>query len=71
MIWKFIDAIKKEQKFNELSMEQFIQGRNPPLGRRVYSEVTVRLRNHVQIYGLLLNNVDYLRGIAHNLQLQV
>ena len=29
-IWKFIDGLKKEQSMNEMKLEQFLAGRQPP-----------------------------------------
>jgi hypothetical protein len=37
-VFKFIDALKKEQGLNETKIEQYIAGPNPPLGRRQYRD---------------------------------
>ena len=68
-IWKFIDGIKKEQSLNELKLEQFIAGQQPPPGKRVYKETADRIKRIAADYGLR-PITDYLRGIAHNLSLQ-
>src|SRR6218665_2491181 len=37
-ILKFISALQKEQSMNEMTMEQYIAGATPALGRRVYRD---------------------------------
>lgn len=69
-IWKFIDGIKKEQSLNEMKLEQYVGGMQPPPGKRVYKDTADRIKNIVAEYGLRPLN-DYLRGIAHNFSLQL
>jgi len=69
-IWKFIEALKKEQSLNEFKLEQYVAGENPPLGRKRYRDSAQRIKAIVEDF----NNrpmLEYLRGIAHNLNLQV
>jgi len=68
-IWKFIDGIKKEQSLNEMRLEQYVSGQQPPPGKRVYKDTADRIKTIVADYGLR-PITDYLRGIAHNLSLQ-
>lgn len=69
-IWKFIDALKTEQNMNEMKIEQYIAGQLPNPSRRVYKDTAERIKNIVNDY---TNRplLDYLRGIGHNLSLQV
>ena len=69
-IWKFIDGLKKEQSFNELKLEQFVAGHQPPKGKKKYQEAANRIKSIVEEYG---NRpvLQYLRGIAHNINLNV
>ena len=69
-IWKFIDGLKKEQSLNELKLEQFNAGQQPPPRKKKYRDVAERIKTLVSEYGKR-SNVDYIRGIAHNLSLQV
>jgi hypothetical protein len=69
-IWKFIDALKKEQSLNELKIVQFIAGQAPPLGRRNYRDQAERVMNIVMQYGSW-DMESYLIGIAQNFELQV
>lgn len=69
-IWKFIDALKMEQNMNEAKIEQFIAGHQPNAGKRIYKETAARIKTIVADYNQR-PILDYLRGIAHNLSLQV
>jgi hypothetical protein len=69
-IWKFIEGLQKEQSMNELTIEQYISGHQPPPVRRVYRDTAARIKAIVAEY-VDRPLLDYLRGIAHNLNLQV
>ena len=49
-------------------MMQEIIGADPPQQKRMYRLVNDRLQNLVQNYNVE-NNIEFLRGIAHNLAL--
>lgn len=66
-IWKFISAIKREQSLNELRIEQYISGQLPPVGRRKYKDSAERLARVVRNFEPNTNEMEYLRGIAHNI----
>ena len=69
-IWKFIDGLKKEQSLNELRVEQYIAGQQPPASKRIYKESAMRIKAIVNDYtGRPL--LDYLRGVAHNFQFHI
>jgi len=68
-VWKFISGLQKEQSLNELRLEQYVAGQQPPQGKRVYKDAAERIKKVVRDYGLC-PITDYLRGIAHNLSLQ-
>jgi hypothetical protein len=69
-IWKFINGLQQEQSFNELKLEQYSAGQQPPPGKKVYREVAKRIKTVVQDY-TNRTRLDYLRGIAQNLSLHV
>ena len=69
-IWKFIDALKIEQNTNEIKIEQYLAGQRPNPSRRIYKEAAERIKNIVMDYTNRLI-LDYLRGVGHNLSLQV
>jgi hypothetical protein len=69
-IWKFINELKKEQNLNEIKIEQYIAGQNPPAGTRIYKDTTEKIKSIVLDYGNR-SLLDYLREIAHNFNLQV
>ena len=69
-IWKFIDGLKKEQSLNELKLEQFTAGQPAAEGKKKYRDTSERIKSIVEEYGNR-SNIDYLRGVAHNLNLQV
>ena len=54
---------------NELKLEQFLAGQLPPAGKKKFKDCAERLKRVVAEYGKR-PNMDYLRGIAHNLELQ-
>ena len=70
MIWKFIAALKMEQNMDEAKLEQYIVGQQPNAVRRKYKETAARIKIIVADYNQR-PLLDYLRGIAHNLSLQV
>ena len=67
-IWKFIDTLKKECAINRHLMMQEISDADPPQQKRMYRLVNGRLKNFVQNYNVE-NNIEFLRGTAHNLGL--
>lgn len=69
-IWKFIDDLKKEQNLNEIKIEQYIAGQYPPISRKVYRDTAQRVEDIVKNYKNR-NILDFIRGIAHNFNLQV
>ncbi|ODM77881.1 hypothetical protein Ocin01_20181, partial [Orchesella cincta] len=69
-IWKFIEAIKKQQSLNELQMEQQLAGESPQPQRGRYQDLTIRLKAVVEDFENRPIS-DYLTGIAHNLNLSV
>ena len=64
-IWKFLKALKLEQSKNEMVIEQYLAGQQPPPGRRKYRDCAGRIRGIVDQYGQI-DTIDYLRGLAHN-----
>ncbi|XP_077287951.1 uncharacterized protein LOC143912539 [Arctopsyche grandis] len=66
-IWKFISALKREQRFNEIQIEQSLSGIQSSNPRRVYRDWAERLSRLVENYRSNSSVLDYLRGVAHNL----
>lgn len=70
IIWKCIEGIRKEQALNELKITQYLAGHEPPVGRKNDRDSADRIEAIVEDYDQR-NMTEYLRGLAHNLQLQV
>lgn len=68
-IWKCIEAFKKEESLNKIHVEQFIAGYSMGVKRK-YKDFAERLKNVCDDYHNRITE-DYLRGIAHNFQLNV
>ena len=67
-IWKFIKGLKEEQSMNEKDFNQYISGMDPSTTRKTYKDIANHINNVVQDYqGRYI--MDYLRGIAYNLDL--
>jgi hypothetical protein len=68
-IWKFIEALRKEQGLNETKIEQYVAGRQPTISRKSYRDTAQNIEAVVKDYAN--RSIDnYLRGIAHNFKLQ-
>lgn len=65
-IWKFIEAIQREQSLHELQIEQYIGGLEGPPTRKKYRDCAERIARIVANYDQR-NIYDFLRGIAHNI----
>lgn len=65
--WLFVKAIKKEQSLNELKIEQYLSGQDPPTKKKKYRDYAERLFRVVSGWDENINIVEYLRAIAHNL----
>jgi len=68
-IWKFITALQKEERVNRLKTEQLLAGQEPP-SKKIYRDKAKNLKKILSTYNSR-NREDYLRGIAHNFQLQI
>ncbi|KII62512.1 hypothetical protein RF11_04784 [Thelohanellus kitauei] len=67
-IWVFLKAIQKEQNLNEYRLSQANAGANTPQ-RRVYRDLTLRIENLVRRYQPGTNILNFLVGIAFNLNI--
>lgn len=65
--WLFVKAIKREQSLNELKMEQYLSGDNPPMTKKKYRDSASRLLRVVSGYSDYDDVLNYLRAVAHNL----
>lgn len=68
-LWKFINGLKKEESLNRLKIEQYIAGNEQPR-KKIYKDTAQRIKTICEQYGNR-PNLEYLRGIAHNFQLQI
>jgi len=65
-IWKFINGLRRYQKFKDTEIEGLIAGQNAGQRRPAYECVNTRIKNIVLDYqnrGI----IDYLHGLAHNI----
>lgn len=67
-LWRFIRSLRKVQKERDLLYEQMVAGHEPPVKRRKYREADSRILNLVRDFA---NRpmAEYLRGIAHNFEM--
>ena len=61
--------ISKKNSLNEMKIEQYIAGQQPPLFRKIYRDTAKRVEDIVKDYENR-NIFDLLRGIANNFNLQ-
>ena len=66
-IWKFIDALKREQCLQEMRIEQYVGGVNEVGSRKQYRDCAQRLQNIVSCYDDTENVEEYLRSDTHNI----
>lgn len=70
-LWRFIDSLKAEKKFNEIAIEHFVKGSTNVLKtKKVYRDANERIKNAVNSYGQI-SNINYLTNISHNINLNV
>lgn len=67
-IWRFIEALKKEESINRLKIEQYKSGIEPQ--KKKYQDRVKRIKTICTVFNDLFI-LDYLRGIAYNFQLQI
>lgn len=65
-IWKFVEAIQREQSLHELQVEQYVAGIEHTPARKKYRDCAERILRIVEEYNIVNLN-EFLRGIAHNL----
>ena len=67
-IWHFLDVLRREQSLNEVIITQIRAGQPAPPQRGKYKAVSESL---VTVVGDYANSSvhDFLRGIAHNIQM--
>ena len=64
-IWKFVNAIQREQSLHELQIEQYVGGAEGPPTRKKHRDCAERIAALVRNFDERTLH-DYLRGIAHN-----
>ena len=70
-IFKFIDGLKKQQGLTDLKREQLLAGSQQAVGRATYKISAAKLKKVVLEYGTHKDTNDYLRAVAHNIELSV
>jgi len=65
-IWKFIEALKKEEKLNRLKMHRFLAGTEPRQKLKKYKDTASRVKAICNDFENRSIN-DFLKGIAQNL----
>ncbi|XP_025192763.1 uncharacterized protein LOC112592834 [Melanaphis sacchari] len=69
-LWKLIEGFKQEQTNTEMKIEQYIRGQNPIKKKKKYQDTALRILE-IQKQYTERNILNYLKGIAYNLSLQV
>ena len=65
-IWKFIEALQREQSIRTLQIEQYVSGQQSTPALKKYMDCAERLFRVVANYDR--NNVlEFLRGVTHNI----
>ena len=68
-LWKFIDALKREQSLTEIKIAKLNRGEECERSTRKYKESANRLKKIVDSFEEYEDEIKYLRTIAHNLRL--
>jgi len=69
-IWKFIDALKKEESLVKFKLNQYEAGIPRPLQSRIYRVCAERVQSSVNQYDHS-NILEYLNTLSHNINLNV
>lgn len=69
-IWKLIDGLRKVQANRDFYYEHLVAGHNPPVKLKKYRDADQRILTIVRDYHSR-DIVEYLRGIAHNYQMNL
>ena len=67
-LWRFIEGLRKIQYGRDFQYEQLVAGQNPPTKQNKFIEADIRIINIVKHFSNR-NILEYLRGIAHNYQM--
>ena len=68
-LWKFIDALKREQSLTEIKIAKLNRGEECERSTRKYKESANRLKKIVDSFEEYEDEIKYLRTVAHNLRL--
>ena len=66
-IWRFIDALKREQGLVEVKQAKFIAGDKPTKRRKAYANEE-GLKNLIQSY-FHRQPIEFLQGVAHRIEM--
>jgi len=67
-IWRFIDALKKEESINRFKIKQYVGGNEPPQ-KKIYRDRAAKIKKICTNYNNNTNIEDFIRGIACNFKL--
>ena len=65
-IWKFIEAIQKEQSLNDMKINQYIAGKIEPSRKRKRDTLKELVKDYEN-----RERLEYLRGVAYNLSYKI
>ena len=68
--YKLIDSLKKQHELTKSKIEEVVRGDAVPSGREMYKKSAARLKKVVETYDEI-PLLDYLRGVAHNIEYNV
>ncbi|KAK9685302.1 hypothetical protein QE152_g38151 [Popillia japonica] len=69
-IWKLIDGLRKVQTNRDIYYEHLVAGHNPPVKLKKYRDADQRILTVVRDYNNR-DTIEYLKGIAHNYQMNL
>ncbi|CAI6375723.1 unnamed protein product [Macrosiphum euphorbiae] len=69
-LFTFIDVLKDQQHLEDIKLEQFIAGAKKHQKKILYKNCSEKIRNLTLSYNIN-DNINYLKGIAYNLTLQM
>lgn len=71
-MWKFLSGLQKETALVIFQIRRRNQGENPPKQKKIYETINIRIRNLTQDHeNGRIAAMDFLRGVSHNLHLNV
>ncbi len=69
--WSFIKGLKREAASQFGLLTQARAGNDPPRQKKKYTSVNNRLRNLIQRHEGGMDTAEFLRGVGHNINLNI